>query len=156
MSDSNNITESTTSISGRTSEGRFSAGVSGNPQGRPKSEAAVLRESLAEGAPDVVRAVLTAAIAGDMQAARIVLDRLVPTLKANTQPARLQLPDEASTLDMARAILAATTSGNLPIDMASQLVSAIGTFCRIEETENLRDRITALEKVALKNKTKIP
>ena len=130
---------------GRRTRGRFTPGTSGNPQGRPKSESVALRQALAEGAADVVSAILKAAKAGDMQAARIVLDRLVPPLKANAQTVRLALPESASPLGIAKAILAATASGTLAPDIAAQLVTAVGTFCRIEEVEELRDRIAALE-----------
>lgn len=126
--------------------GRFTPGTSGNPQGRPKSETTALRQSLADGAADVVTAILDAAKAGDMQAAKIVLDRLLPPIKATAQAVHLALPEAASPLDIARAILAATASGTLAPDIAAQLVSAIGTFCRIEESEDLRGRIAALEK----------
>ena len=127
-------------------QGRFAPGTSGNPQGRPKSDTAALRQSLADGASDVVNAILTAARAGDMQAAKIVMDRLVPSLKPTAALVRLAIPDEASPLKIARAILNATASGTLAPDIAAQLVSAVGTFCRIEETEDLRIRISSLER----------
>lgn len=130
----------------RATDGRFTPGTSGNPQGRPKSETAALRQSLADGAADVVKAILNAAKAGDMQACKIVLDRLLPPLKANAQTVHLDLPENASPLGIARSILAATASGTLAPDIAGQLVAAVGTFCRIEEIEELRVRIAALEK----------
>lgn len=126
--------------------GRFTPGMSGNPQGRPKSETTALRQSLADGAADVVKAILKAAKAGDMQAAKIVLDRLLPPLKATTQAVHLSLPDGASPLDTARAILAATASGTLAPDIAAQLVAAVGTFCRIEEITELRSRLESIER----------
>ena len=130
----------------RSNQGRFTPGKSGNPQGRPKSEITALRESLSVGAADVVTAILDAAKAGDMQACKIVLDRLLPPLKATAQSVHLALPESASPLDTARAILSATASGTLAPDIAAQLVAAVGTFCRIEEIEELRVRIAALEK----------
>ena len=129
----------------RGSQGRFTPGTSGNPQGRPKSETVALRQCLADGAADVVTAILKAAKAGDMQAAKIVLDRLLPPLKANAQTVHLALPASASPLDTASAILAAAASGTLAPDIAAQLVSAVGTFCRIEEIVELRVRIASLE-----------
>lgn len=146
MSRTNASPKTSSATDGRGPKGRFSPGKSGNPQGRPKSESTALRESLAEGAADVVKAVLGAAKAGDIQAAKIVLDRLLPPLKSTAQTVHLDLPATASLLDIARAILAATASGILPPDIAAQLVAAVGTFCRIEETEEMRDRIAALEK----------
>lgn len=130
----------------RTASGTFAAGVSGNPNGRPKSHHAAIREKLAEGKDDVVKAVLEAAKSGDMWAAKLVLDRLLPPLKATAQTVELSLPESASPLDIARAILNSAACGSIAPDIAAQLVSAIGTFCRIEEIEELRDRIAALEK----------
>lgn len=127
-------------------QGRFTPGKSGNPQGRPKSETSALRQSLAAGASDVVTAILAAAKAGDMQACKIVLDRLVPSLKPTAATIQLAISDQASPLEIAREILTATASGTLAPDIAAQLVTAVGTFCRIEEIEELRTRIAALEK----------
>ena len=129
----------------RAADGTFRKGASGNPTGRPKSEIVILRERLAEGAPDVVQAVLDAAKDGDMTAAKLVLDRLCPPLKSIAQPVHLTLPHDASPLTVAKAVISATASGMLPPDVSAQLVTALGTLCRIEETEELRDRITALE-----------
>lgn len=142
---------------GRSPKGQFAPGTSGNLKGRPKSETAALRESLADGAADVVKAILDAAKAGDIQACKVVLDRLLPPLKASAQFVHLALPESASPLDTARAILSATASGTLAPDLAAQLVSAVGTFCRIEEIEELRVRIAALEKATrppITNQTK--
>jgi len=129
----------------RTPKGQFPPGASGNPQGRPRGEIVALREALADGGADVVAVVLNAAQAGDMQAAKLVLDRLVPPLKAAAMAVHLDLAGAASPLDIARAILAAAASGTIAPDIAAQLVAAVGTFCRIEEIEELRDRIAALE-----------
>lgn len=147
-----NTSQNANEAKGRGPNGRFSPGLSGNPNGRPKSEAVALRESLAGGATNVVKAILTAANAGDMQAAKLVLDRLVPPLKPTAQAVHLALPEAASPLEIARAILAATASGNIAPDVAGQLVAALGTFCKIEEVENLRARIAALESHATETK----
>lgn len=145
-----------TANDGRGPQGRFTPGTSGNLQGRPKSEAIALRQSLADGAADVVNAVLVAAKAGDMQACKIVLDRLVPPLKSTAQTVHLALPEAATPLDIANAILSATASGTLAPDIAAQLVSAVSTFCRIEEIEDLRIRIAALEKATRPTITPYP
>jgi hypothetical protein len=139
------ITNQKKSTAERGPSGQFSPGKSGNPKGRPKSETVALRQSLAFGAEDVVKAILDAAKDGDMTAAKLVLDRLCPPLKSIAQPVHLTLPHDASPLTVAKAVISATASGMLPPDVSAQLVTALGTLCRIEETEELRDRITALE-----------
>jgi hypothetical protein len=146
------MTQSRSLITTRPS-GRFAKGQSGNPQGRPRTENVALRQLLAEGANDVVNAILEAARGGDMQAAKLVLDRLIAPLKASAAPVHLLLPESATPLEIARAILAGTAAGSLPPDIAAQLVAAVGTFCRIEEVEELRERIRAIEKAISTTKT---
>lgn len=130
----------------RSTSGQFLPGVSGNPDGRPKSEIAELRAILAGGALDVATAVLTAAKSGDMTAAKIVFDRLLPPLKATAAPVQVPLPDGADPLSIARLVLTAAAAGTLPPDIAAGLVAAAGTLARVEELEELKDRLAAIEK----------
>lgn len=80
-------------VSKTANKGQFPAGKSGNPRGRPKgskNKATILREAMQNKAdkmlsaqvPKVLKVVIEAAIAGDMQAAKMVLDRAVPVQKA--------------------------------------------------------------------------
>ena len=67
---------------GRKQDGRFRAGVSGNPTGRPKgarNRATRLAEALLEDeAVALVRQVIDLAKAGDITALRLCLERLIP------------------------------------------------------------------------------
>jgi hypothetical protein len=147
------MTQSQSPIAARQS-GRFAKGQSGNPQGRPRSESAALRQSLAEGAADVVSAVLEAAKAGDMTACRLVLDRLIAPLKPAAAPVYINLAEGQSPLAIARAVLQSAASGSLPPDLAAQLVTAAGTLARVEEIQDLRDRLSALEKATIPTEPK--
>ena len=138
----------------RTAHGTFKKGFSGNPSGRPRGEIALLRESLSEGAPDVVKTVLAVAKEGDMTAAKLVLDRICPPLKPKAQAVTLDLPTNPSPLAVANAIISATAAGGLSPDSASQLIVSVSALSKIEETEELRDRIMALEK-AITQPTKL-
>jgi hypothetical protein len=63
---------------------RFRKGQSGNPAGKPKGarHSPARRKLMQDDAENIVNAVLTAARKGDMTAAKIIFDRLVPLRRA--------------------------------------------------------------------------
>jgi len=130
----------------RLPDGRFRAGKSGNPSGRPKTKSARVRVILAEHEEDIVKVVLDAALAGDLQAAKLVLDRISPPLKAQAAPVLLDLPRPDNATGTAAAIIRAAANGELPPDIAAQLVAAVGTLARIIEIDELKDRLESLER----------
>lgn len=127
--------------------GRWKKGQSGNPAGRRPGSGSVaaLRASLAECLPDVLENLTRAAVAGDMQATRILLDRVLPPLRAEESPVSVDLPVAGSLAEKAEAVLTAAASGEVGTSQAAQMISALGTTARIIEAEELEQRITALE-----------
>jgi hypothetical protein len=130
----------------RLPDGRFRAGTSGNPGGRPKTESAALRAELAEHGPAIAAVVIEAAIGGDLQAAKLVLDRISPPLKAQAAPVLLDLPSPENATGTAAAIIRAAADGELPPDVAAQLIAAVGTLARIIEIDELKSRLESLER----------
>ena len=130
----------------RTLRGQFRPGHSGNPAGRPRSESAALRQKLTERAVEVVQAVLDAALSGDMTAAKMILDRVVPPLRPHSESVHIPLVASANPADVARSILGAAVAGNITPDTAVQLLSAAAGLSRIIETEELKARLEALER----------
>ncbi len=121
-------------------------GQSGNPAGRKRGTGAVtkLRAKIAAQMPDIIAKMVEAAAAGDVQAARLLLERVIPPMRSTTQP--INLPEFAGSLaERATAILDAVGRGDTPPDVGAQLVGAVGATARIYETEELERRITALE-----------
>jgi hypothetical protein len=53
----------------------------------------------------------------------------------------------------ARALVAAALAGEVAPDVAAQLVQALGTTARVEEVEDLRARLEALERAMRGRKT---
>jgi len=129
---------------------RFPQGKSGNPSGRPagaRNKTTVLCEKLmADDAEGVVAAVIAAAKDGDIQAARLVLDRIVPPRKDN--PINFDLPPIACAGDAAAAlsaILRAVSDGVLSPGEANDVARLVEMFAKTHETAELERRITALE-----------
>lgn len=121
-------------------------GQSGNPKGRPPGagEVAKLRAAIAGQVPAILESLTTAALAGDVGAARLLLERVIAPLKAAEQAQALNLPDGTLT-DQGRAVLAAVAAGELAPGQGAALLGAIGTLARVAEIDELAARITALE-----------
>ena len=66
----------------------WTKGESGNPRGRPRKSQrtmAQLRSQISEHLPDVIEVLAGAAKEGDVQAARILVERCVPSMRAIDQ-----------------------------------------------------------------------
>lgn len=123
-------------------------GQSGNPAGRPKGtgEVAKLRSAIAEHVPGILQRLAQQALGGDVQSARLLLERTVPPLKPIESAQVLALPDGTLT-DQGRAVLAAVAAGELAPGQGAQLVSAIGALARVSEIDELAARVAALEEI---------
>lgn len=88
---------------------------------------------------------MLAAKRGDMQAARLILERVLPPVKAIEQAVELQLPEGGTLTAKASAVLSAAAAGELAPGQAAQLITALGTLAKIHEIDELADRITKLE-----------
>lgn len=121
-------------------------GTSGNPRGRPPHPVAARFRGVVEPQMDaVIAAMLTAAKSGDVQAARLLIERIIPALKPipPTTPFRL---DGDSLTAQAQAVLAAVAGGSIAVPDAKALIDSLATLARITEIDELEKRITALEK----------
>ena len=131
---------------GRGAGGRFAVGNEGSP-GRPPGRGAVaeLRETLATDLHKIIATLKAQALAGDPQAIRIILDRVLPSLRPVELPAVLSLPVGATLAEQARAVVQAAADGVLAPGQAAQIVAALGGVAKIIETTELVRRIEALE-----------
>lgn len=128
---------------GRRKNGTFAKGQTGNPGGRP-GNLAKLRAKLTAGSDEIATVVLDAAKAGDMQACRLILERIVPALKPITEPVAFAL-DDTDLPSTARSILRAIADGALPGDQGKVLLDAVLGMSRVIEVADLERRLKALE-----------
>ncbi|MDT8372035.1 MAG: DUF5681 domain-containing protein [Gammaproteobacteria bacterium] len=117
--------------------GQFVKGVSGNPSGRPKQESAHIREELAKHSADIIQKLLDKAlIDGDLQALKMILDRLVPPLKAVSLPSAVHVPADATLSEMATAIIQQSLNGEVEPSDALQLLNALQLLKPVSITDN--------------------
>ena len=126
--------------------GRWKTGESGNPAGRKPGtgEVARIRAAIAKQVPDLLDAMMTKALDGDVGAARLLLERAIAPLKAMEQPQALTLPDGTLT-EQGHAVLRSVANGVLAPSQGAALLGAIGTLARVTEIDELETRIAALE-----------
>lgn len=125
---------------------KWKPGQSGNPKGKPKGcgEVQKLRDAIGLHVPGIIKQLVEAARGGDVQAARLLLERVLPPMKAVEQAAPLTLPDGSLT-EQGRAVLEAVGAGELAPGQGAQLITAIGTLARVAEIDELEQRIRNLE-----------
>jgi len=130
----------------RDHHGHWLPGASGNPAGRPAGSGHVarLRAELAQELPGILESLIRQAKGGDVAAIRVVLDRVIPPLKAVDAPLSLELPEGGFTTQ-GRAIVASAASGEVSAQEAAQLIGAIANLARVEVLDELVKRVERLE-----------
>jgi Family of unknown function (DUF5681) len=135
--------------------GRFEAGKSGNPNGRPagsRNKATLAIDALLDGeAQALTQKAITLAKTGDMQALKLCMDRIVPPRR--DRPVTFTLPKVEGPAEAAvamAAILQAAAKGELTPMEAGELAKLLDVYVRTVETNELAKRIEQLEKAAPK------
>ena len=130
---------------------QFQKGQSGNPAGRPRgsrNKASLrMQEMLEQRAEELVNKLVAMAIAGNIGALRLCLDRLVPARR--NEPLFCELPPLAKAADAAvaatAAIVSAATAGDVTADEAAKLAKVISLYIDSLEAHQFEDRLAKLE-----------
>lgn len=126
--------------------GKWTKGTSGNPAGRKSGTGQIgkLRAAIAKDVPAIIQSLATSAKAGDIGAARLLLDRVLPALKPIEETVGIAL--EGGTLAaQGGAVVAAVAAGELAPGQGAALLASLGTLARLIETDELAARVAALE-----------
>jgi hypothetical protein len=82
---------------------------------------------------------------GDVQVAKVLIDRVCPPLRP--QALAINLPANGSLAEQGSEIIRATMTGQIPPDIGNQLITALAAQSKIIEVEELTKRIEALEEL---------
>ena len=125
---------------------KFKPGQSGNPNGRPKDKtpATILRKSIANDLPEIIKTLVNLAKGGDVQAAKVLLDRCCPALKPQAMP--ICLPVNGTLAEQGNEIIRATMGGQIPPDIGSQLITALSNQGKLVELQEITERLQHIEK----------
>lgn len=149
-------TENAVSKTDKNRPWQFQPGQSGNPAGKPPGtlhRATQAVQVMLEGeAEALTRKAVEMALEGDITALKLCLDRIAPACKPSARPVILDMPPPNNLTDTARAFVAAAARGDIPPDIAAQLVSAVASVARVEEIEQVKHRVEALERAIREQK----
>ena len=136
-----------TTTTDKKKRGRWKVGESGNPNGRKPGtgDVAKLRASIAKDLPEIIAQLVAKAKDGDAQAAKLLLERTIPTMKSTDQPVMIKLPEGVGLTEQGETIIQSIASGTLTPTEGSALLASLGTLAKVKEIDELERRLTALE-----------
>ena len=119
---------------------KFQPGQSGNLAGRPrkpKNDSGTMRNLIAAELPSIIAVLIQQAQAGDVQAARTLLDKALPNVRPVALPSPIpQLADAESLTDKADVIIQALAQGDIGSDTAMAIMNSLGKAREISSNAN--------------------
>ena len=118
----------------------------GRPQGSRNSATLMAEKLMQDGIDNIVKTVMEAAAQGDMTAARLVLERVVPVRRG--RPVNLTLGPIETADGVSKAVSAtvqAMADGELTPDEAATVTGVLEAKRKVIETGELEERLTRIE-----------
>jgi hypothetical protein len=118
----------------------------GRPQGSRNSATIMAEKLMQDGIDNIVKTVIEAAAQGDMTAARLVLERVVPVRRG--RPVNLTLPPVKTAADVVEALGAtvqAMADGEVTPEEAVTIAGVLEAKRKAIETADLEARLVRLE-----------
>ena len=107
------------------------------------SLAAKLRNAIVESMPQIIENLVILAKNGDVQAAKVLLDRVCPTLKPQAMP--VNIPIGATLPETGGNVVNATLNGSIAPDIGSMLIRALAEQGKLIELQELTERLQRIE-----------
>jgi hypothetical protein len=124
----------------------FPPGNDGRPKGARNKRTCLAEQIMSEDLESVARAVVREAQNGDMQAAKLVLDRVAPGRRG--RPVEFTLPAETDAAGISVAfdtVLKEVAAGQISPEEAASIAALLEARRKVAETAELAERIAALE-----------
>lgn len=130
--------------------GRFQKGSSGNPRGKAKgtkNRATLAAEQLLQGELEsICRRLIQEATSGNMQAIKMILDRVLPPKRNSYISFKLpDLDDSSGFLHAIDSVMKAVSQGNLSVEDAEALTKMIDIYIRAKEAYEYEERLSKIE-----------
>ena len=119
-----------------------------NPKGRPpgiSDKRAKLAQRMLDDANGIVDAMIGKALDGDTGAAGLILGRILPALRSQTEKVTFQFDATAPTILQVEQVLRAVSEGKVAPDVGKQIIEAIGALSAVRAVDDLEERIITLE-----------
>ncbi|NEX62469.1 hypothetical protein G3574_15370 [Noviherbaspirillum sp. 17J57-3] len=126
---------------------RWKPGESGNPAGKKPGTGKIshLRDAIATELPEILHSLIRQAKAGDVQAAKILLEKVLPSLRATEATIEVALSTGDPLSAQARSVLHAVANGEIAPGHGAQLMASLGMAAKIGEMDELVKRVEQLE-----------
>lgn len=126
----------------------IAGGPSPNPAGRPKGipdKRLIATQQMLEEMRNIVAVLIGKALEGDTGAISVVLSKTLPSLKAQAEKVNFDLNTDAPASEQVAQVLDAIASGALAPDVGRLIIDSVKALAEVKATEELEERIAALE-----------
>jgi hypothetical protein len=127
----------------------FKPGESGNPAGRPRGSrnrsTSALRALIDGEADELIRVLATAARNGNVSAAKVLLDRILPPARCGTGDVELPLPSEQPVTAGVDELIRAVSAGEIAPSDAAVIATLLKTRAELTDLAELERRLASLE-----------
>ncbi len=113
--------------------------------GRPKGSKNKLKQKLLDNVDGILDAMVAQALAGDAQAAALVVNRVLPTLRPQSELVTFVLDVDQSISRQCEQVLLAISRGEVAADVGKKIIETVMSLANVRATEELARRIEALE-----------
>lgn len=123
-------------------------GISGNPAGRPPGRPdrrLLATQAMLDEMRNIVAVLVGKALEGDTNAANIVLSKVIPSLKAQSEKVTFDFDATATISDQVAQVLDAIAAGAVAPDVGRVIIESIKALADVRAAEELEARIAALE-----------